>query len=654
MLTTTLPVSIIRPAASAHDCTASTKSPGSTEDKKQNFDLLRGKILESSADNRCRSDGDEYREFLGGSPVNRCFLIIKSESPLMCNSNFEKKLPPTVSHHSKRQFKHTGSRMGILSLLPLLWAVFFVVDVTRVDAGFPHRRVDGKSRIEGPVVPAPKNWGYRPTRWIRWETDIIHPSLGPIAPDAKKEIKTPDADETGAAETTASGAAPSNSEESSPSTEPGSEMLPPLPSDDGPPATPSNIDEDLPPLPGDNFNAPLSNPAPVTEKQSPESRASDPPSFRDPDAIFDKSERSQTPQGAPRVLPPLPGIDSPKVDKADPTTVPQPTAPEPIPTQPLPTTPPNQPPIPTELPEEQQPKWEKRTRKKPVDPQDIQKQTPKQKPDEPFYDPDSIFDERATRNQGPAKVRWQKAGTVSQPASSIEKYTTNQKAIPRQRQDHIFSQVKPVKITTINRASIPSIEGSQPESTATAIAASALFEAERPRRIRSQQPTWKAAKKANQPATNPPPIRQDHLVRPATFEQPIEQPIGQTPAKDPPLRPTTPTVNDNVSAPRKAIRPDRSQSNAVSTKASSTTAATINAARKTTVVGKKASVGHKTLASQSETGLPVVPTESLRNPMRKPVREQEQLSEDNPLREKNQPVAESPTTIVSKLSNPLR
>ena len=25
-----------------------------------------GKIMESSADNRCRSDGDEYREFLGG------------------------------------------------------------------------------------------------------------------------------------------------------------------------------------------------------------------------------------------------------------------------------------------------------------------------------------------------------------------------------------------------------------------------------------------------------------------------------------------------------------------------------------------------------------------------------------------------------------
>ena len=543
--------------------------------------------------------------------------------------------------------------MGIFLLLPLLWAVFFVVFVVyvaRVDAGFPHRRVDGKSRIEGPVVPAPKNWGYRPTRWIRWETDIIHPSLGPIAPDAKKEMKTPDADETGAAETAASGAVPSTSEAMSPSTDPGSEMLPPLPSDDGPPATPSNIDEDLPPLPGDNFNAPSSNPAPVTEKQSPESRASDPPSFRDPDAIFDKSERSQTPQVAPRVLPPLPGIDSPK---AGPTTVPQPTAPEPIPTQPLPTTPPNQPPTPTEPPTVQQPQWEKRTREKPVDPQDIQKQTPKQKPDEPFYDPDSIFDDRATRNQGPAKVRWQKAGTVSQPASSIEKQTTNRKAIPRQRQERVFSQVKPAKITTINRSSIPSIQGSQPESTVTTSAAPALFDAERPRRIRSQQPTWRPAKSANQPATSPPPIRQDHLVRPATFDQPIEQSIRQTPAKDPLLRSTARTVNDNVSAPRKAIRPDRSQSNAVPTKASATTAAIINATRKTTAVGKQASVGHKTPASQLEKKLPVS-TESLRNPMREPIREQEQLSEDNPLREKNQPIAESPAKIVSKLSNPLR
>ena len=70
-------------------------------------------------------------------------------------------------------------------------------------------------------MPAPKNWGYRPTRWIRWETDIIHPSLGPIAPDAKKEMKTPDADETGAAETAASGAAPSTSKEISPSTRSG-------------------------------------------------------------------------------------------------------------------------------------------------------------------------------------------------------------------------------------------------------------------------------------------------------------------------------------------------------------------------------------------------------------------------------------------------
>ena len=79
----------------------------------------------------------------------------------------------------------------------------------------------------------------------------------------------------------------------------------------------------------------------------------------------------------------------------------------------------------------------------------------------------------------------------------------------------------------------------------------------------------------------------------------------------------------------------------------------VSATRKNSVVGKKAPVAVETPASQLVKRLPV-PTESLRNPMREPVREQEQLSEGNPLREKNQPIVASPAKIVSKLSNPLR
>jgi hypothetical protein len=83
MLTTTLWVSIIRLPAIDRAGTASAKSLGlgSTVDKKTKLPLLRGKIVASSADNRCRSDSDEYCEFLGGSPVTRCSLLLQSESP---------------------------------------------------------------------------------------------------------------------------------------------------------------------------------------------------------------------------------------------------------------------------------------------------------------------------------------------------------------------------------------------------------------------------------------------------------------------------------------------------------------------------------------------------------------------------------------------
>jgi hypothetical protein len=81
MLTTTLWVSIIRLPAIDRAGTAIAKSLGSTVDKKTKLPLLRGKIVASSADNRCRSDGDEYCEFLGGSPVTRCSLLLQSESP---------------------------------------------------------------------------------------------------------------------------------------------------------------------------------------------------------------------------------------------------------------------------------------------------------------------------------------------------------------------------------------------------------------------------------------------------------------------------------------------------------------------------------------------------------------------------------------------
>ena len=132
----------------------------------------------------------------------------------MCNSNFEKKLPPTVSHHSKRQFKRTGSRMGILLLLPLLWAVLFSLSTLPewmpdfpTDARLENRESRARScrlRKTGGTAP-PDGFAGKRTLFIRpWVQSLQM---------LKKEMKTPDADETGAAETTASGAAPSTSEE---------------------------------------------------------------------------------------------------------------------------------------------------------------------------------------------------------------------------------------------------------------------------------------------------------------------------------------------------------------------------------------------------------------------------------------------------------
>ena len=114
----------------------------------------------------------------------------------MCNSIFKEKLQAFASCRTNLPVRWPSrfvprtprATLGRL-LLAVVSAFASTFPVAQLEAGFPHKRVGTKSRIEGPVVPAPKNWGYRPTRWVRWETDIIHPALGPVAPDAKKEVK---------------------------------------------------------------------------------------------------------------------------------------------------------------------------------------------------------------------------------------------------------------------------------------------------------------------------------------------------------------------------------------------------------------------------------------------------------------------------------
>lgn len=549
----------------------------------------------------------------------------------MCNSKSKKKLPPCVSQRTEKlpiRPRPSDTIPGVFLLVPVALALIFVADV---EGGFPYKRVGGKSRIEGPIVPAPRNWGYRPTRWIRWETDIIHPSLGPVSPDAKKEVKTPEQEKSAEA-LSGPGETNSTAEESSPS-EAAAEVLPPLPSDDGPPTIPPNLDEDLPPLPGEDFGPPSSNRA--TEKQTPQGTGpAEKPTFRDPDAIFDKSDGSKKPQATPRILPPLPKDGDPT---AEPTTTPQPTKPTPSPATPQDrqTTPGRQPD--SQLPAEQQPQWEKRSREKPGAPQEIQKQAPKKKSGEPFYDPDSIFNDRATRATGPEKVRWQKAGTVSPPSPHGPSGTTDRKMVASQMLERVFSEVKPV----VPMATTPTAAPQKNPLSAAKTVAPALFEA---RPIPTQRATWKPAKNQNPPPTRQVPVRQDRQVRAVAFEQPV----AAQPAANQRVLPTAPPVKVAAVGQRKAALPPAPPLNALSVKDSSLVARTTAVTRKIAAPVQKA----KPVSSEKNLGA----IESLRNPMRDPLsgEESENVSEENPLRENDEPAFETAAETQSKRSNPLR
>ena len=403
-----------------------------------------------------------------------------------------------------------------------------------------------------------------------------------------------------------------------------------------PQTIPPNLDEDLPPLPGEDFSPPSSNRA--TEKQTPQNMGpAEKPTFRDPDAIFDKSNGSKKPQAAPRILPPLPESGGPA---AEPTTAPQPTKPLPSPATPQDrqTTPRQQPD--SQPPAEQQPQWEKRSREKPVNPPEIQKQAPKKKPGEPFYDPDSIFDDRATRATGPEKVRWQKAGTVSPPSPHDPADTTDRKLIAGPMQEKVFSQVKPVVPT----GTTPTAAPQKNPLAAAKTAAPALFTAERPRPIPNQRATWKPAKNQNPPPTRQVPVRQDRQVRPVAFEQPV---VAQ-PATNQRVLPTAPTVKVAAVGQSKSARPSASSLDALSAKDVSLVA------RNTAATSKSALPVQKANPVSSEKSVPM--TDSLRNPMRDPLtsEESENLSAANPLRENVVPASKDVAETQNKRSNPLR
>ncbi|MEC7501812.1 MAG: hypothetical protein VX970_08795 [Planctomycetota bacterium] len=590
-----------------------------------------------------------------------------------------------------------------------------MVPVAQTEAGFPYKRVGAKSRIEGPVVPAPKNWGYRPTRWVRWETDIIHPALGPVAPDAKKEVKMPDGGQPDETETNGTSDTPnSKTTENVPPSSSGSEMLPPLPTDDGPPASPPNLDEDLPPLPGEDFNPPgttSNNPAPSFEPPKPESIGpSKTPSIRDPDAIFDKSDEQKQPDtrdAETNILPPLPGGDSPV--KETPST-PQPRQPEPAESQPAlpdppsvappsapqaPQAPQNNPSVPTETPlppraepaESEPSQWEKRTREKPVTPKDIQKGAPEKKPGEPFYDPDSIFDERAARKIEPATIEWQKAGTAEQRSAAKENGTDLSNTLPSQSQSRVFIPRKRVKHRSISQM----VSQASP-SAAAAVNVPAIFDAERSQALRRPQATWKATKQPVQPVQPmhneqlesatvtpqlprapqarqaPQAIRQDHHVRPISYEEPVlpAEISHTTTGADVAINPHQ--VESGTVMP--TIQVQNGRLSAIAPTAPRSVPLTVNTPnrpqavkmigvdpRVTQPVTQQTQQRHQETATSRTIETKNIPTtqfKSLRNPMRSLEVQHDAVSEDNPLRERKSSVRADRASGQSNLSNPLR
>ncbi len=307
-----------------------------------------------------------------------------------------------------------------------------------VEAGSPLRRIKPPQRVTGPIVPAPKNWGYRPTRWTRWENAAVHPPLGPIPPESDSEPPSKADDDAEPIETPP----PVEQEDdgNSPHSLPDLPPLPPLPLDDGPPQIPDNFDDDLPPLPGQlllKTKPQKTVPTPVEPQGGPAQKAvpdASGPQFRDPDAIFDqKTPTGKSPSGPQKPAAPLPELEGPL------PTLPQAEKPEaknipPTPKQPAAPPTPGAPKLdikpevktetgPASPPPE--PDWVKRSDKK----QGKEKTNGQKK--QPFYDPDSIFDQKPSKEkpaeekeqekpEGEKKTdsRWQPAGRKGTPQIS--------------------------------------------------------------------------------------------------------------------------------------------------------------------------------------------------------------------------------------------
>ena len=617
----------------------------------------------------------------------------------MCNSILKQKLQTSGSRSPSsgpQDSQRSGLQIILRAFAVLLAVILLAHPFTEVLAGFPYKRVGVKSRSEGPVVPAPKNWGYRPTRWVRWETDIIHPALGPIAPDAKKEVKMPGTDQPGGAETDETlNASKSKSSDIPPSSPPGSEMLPPLPSAQTPQSLP-NLDEDLPPLPGEDFNppaAPAINPPPNSGQTQPENtEASATPSFRDPDAIFDKSD-GQRKDGSPNALPPLPERKSPTRQtnplptKAEPAE-PLPLTPLPSPSKPPAATPPIKAPNPPAVgPSDSEPsQWEKRTREKPIDPDALQKEgpskaVPKKKPGEPFYDPESIFDERTGRRIGPAEVQWQKAGTTKQQTSERENVTDTDltNAGTRQRQMPVFS---PIKRTRLNLTNTAASQGHSSASFApAALASPEIFEPQQPRPLRGMQSSWKATEEKGRGSATSTQRRQDHFVRPASFEQPVspQQKSPHTAAVvDRPIAAISAAISAAIGTSSSINSPAETLGPTVVSRATTGALPVPHAIRgpvtpeseSPTPAGKPRAVSSHSddvdkvrrskrantkLAAPASLPAPSKPQRKrMRNPMRNPERPPEAVSSNNPLRERQSSLSSEHLSTQPNLENPLR
>jgi len=279
-----------------------------------------------------------------------------------------------------------------------------------VEAGFPLRRIKPAPRVEGPIVPAPKNWGYRPTRWTRWENAAVHPPLGPIPPESDSEPPSKADDDAEPIETPPPVEQEGNG--SSPHSLPDLPPLPPLPLDDGPPKIPANFDDDLPPLPGQ----PLLKTKPENRAPAPAEPQGEPaqktvpdasgPQFRDPDSIFDKTAPAGSrPNGPQKPAAPLPEPESPL------PTLPQAEKPEAknIPLTPKQQTPPPTPATP-KVDIEPEVKTETKPTPPPTEPDWIKRSDKKQSEEKtngqkkkPFYDPDSIFDQKSSKTEKPDK-----------------------------------------------------------------------------------------------------------------------------------------------------------------------------------------------------------------------------------------------------------